>query len=203
MIYLIGGPPRVGKTTLVKYLVQRHPMHAVSTDAIRYMLRRSVPREALDPDIFLNFHEDVMATWKVQPPEVTLDEQNRQSKAYWKALEELINSYDVDGVDVIIEGVAILPEFASSLKVLNKSIFMGNLAEQHKQIVMTQARENTHDWMHSYSDEELVAATDFFALMSAFVRDEAEKHGTMYAEIRDDNFEHDLQLLSEQLVELP
>lgn len=80
MIYLIGGPPRVGKTTLVKYLVQNHPMHAVSTDAIRYMLRRSVPKEALNPDIFIHFGKDVITLWD-QDHEQTLVEQNRQSEA--------------------------------------------------------------------------------------------------------------------------
>ncbi|HEX7368033.1 MAG TPA: AAA family ATPase [Candidatus Saccharimonadales bacterium] len=189
MIYLVGGPPRVGKTTLVKYLVQMHPMHAVSTDAIRYMLRRSVPKEALNQDIFIDFHEDVMGRWNVRSPQQTLDEQNRQSKAYWPALEKLIEAYTEDGVDVVVEGVAILPEFAKLLRDPSRSVFLGNTAESHGEAIRRQAGTNPHDWMHNYGEEELENAAEFFMVMSHFIISEAGRYGFPYVEMVDDDFD--------------
>jgi 2-phosphoglycerate kinase len=200
MIYLIGGAPRIGKTTLVKHLVRKQPMHAISTDAIRYMLRRSIDRDALPPDIFINFHEDVMARWKIQHPQATLEEQNRQSRAYWPALDQLAQSYDEDGADVIIEGVAILPEFSQQLDVPHKSIYIGNTSPTHAEFVIARAKANEHDWMHNYSDEELASATAFFTHMSKFYRDEAAKYSESYREVRNENYDSDLEAAADALL---
>jgi len=200
MIYLIGGPPRVGKTTLVNYLVQKHPMHAASTDAIRYMLRRAVPREALNPDIFINFHEDVMNTWALKTPQQTLKEQNKQSKAYWKVLQKYIESYDEDGIDLILEGVAILPEFVKSLSVETRCVFLGNTSEEHLQTIKAYAKANAHDWMHAYSEHELENAAEFFQVMSTFMKDQAGMHNLLYVEMEDSDFDKKLREAAKYLL---
>lgn len=175
-------------------------MHAISTDAIRYMLRRSIDREALPPDIFINFHEDVMSRWKIQHPQETLEEQNRQSMAYWPALEQLAKSYDEDGADVIIEGVAILPEFSQRLDVPHRSLYIGNTTAAHAEVVIARARANEHDWMHGYSDEELASATSFFTHMSHFYKNEATKYSEPYREIRNEHYDADLEAAAETLL---
>lgn len=200
MIYLIGGPPRVGKTTLVNYLVQKHPMHAVSTDAIRYMLRRSVPKEALNPDIFMHFGQDPLTLWE-RDHEQTLIEQNRQSEALWPAIREFTHSYDEDGIDLIIEGVAILPEFVSGLDVPHKSVFLGNTGANHSMTIQRQAMQNEHDWMHGHSEADIEKAAEFFALFSSSLQTESVQYGLRYQEVEDDYFEDGLKAAANYLLE--
>jgi 2-phosphoglycerate kinase len=199
MIYLVGGAPRVGKTTLVNHLVQRQPMHAVSTDAIRYMLRRSVPKAALDPDIFIHFSTDIMNLWDKGVDE-TLEEQNRQSRALWPAMREFIHSYDTDGIDLVVEGVAVLPEFASSLDVEHRSVFIGNRSKEHMQCIKDQAHANEHDWIRHLPDEKFERATEFFRAMSDYFATQCAKYNLPYVEIADDTFDRDLQQAAEQLL---
>lgn len=201
MIYLIGGAPRVGKSTIVKHIVKQQPMHAISTDAIRYMLRHAVPAEALDPAIFLDFHQDIMNSWS-KDPAVTLDEQNQQSKAYWPALKQLLASYDKDGMDIVMEGSAILPAFVSTLGIKNQTVFIGNTSDQHADIIKAQARASEHDWMHAYSDEAIASAASFFKYMSTHLQAEAEHFGMAYFEITDDNFDQSLDLAANYLLGL-
>jgi 2-phosphoglycerate kinase len=199
MIYLIGGSPRVGKTKLVNYVVREHPMHAVSTDAIRYMLRRTVPKEAISPDIFIHFKTDVLETWS-KGSEALIEEQNRQSKALWPFIREFINSYQEDGIDLIVEGVAILPEFVKTLDVPNRGIFLGNASESHKSIVIEQAEQNSHDWMRALPPEKMQRATEFFARLSEYFRVEASAHDLAYQEMADTDFEHSLQSAARHLL---
>lgn len=199
MIYLIGGPPRVGKTTLVNYVLQHHPMHAISTDAIRYMLRRSIAHEALDPALLTGFDEEAPNTWDIRHPQIILEEQNAESKALWPALEQLINSYEEDGMDLLVEGVAILPAFSHGLKRASHSVFLGNTSASHIEYIRSAAQQNAHDWMHGYTQDELENAAEFFGHMSGYIKSEAKNYGLSYQEMRDTTFHADLEVAVRQL----
>ena len=137
----------------------------------------------------------------MQSAEQTLEEQNRQSRAYWPHLQKFLESYEEDGVDVILEGVAILPQFTYKLELPHKSIFLGNTSDSHPIVITKQARQNRHDWMHGYTDDEIKSATEFFAVMSRFMREEAARYNLIYQELDDDNFEASLQTTAAKLLQ--
>jgi 2-phosphoglycerate kinase len=190
MIYLIGGPARVGKTKLVSELVRARPMHAVSTDAIRYMLRRTVPKDALDPDLFIYSGVDVLN------PDKTIEErmelQNRESQALWPALNEFIQSYVEDGIDLVLEGVAITPAFVEQLQMINRSVFLVNRSPEHERVIAGQARANEHDWLHDVESAEIATCAEVYRATSDWLVAECEAKGTSYIEVADDNFEMSL-----------
>lgn len=199
MIYLIGGPPRVGKTQLVNYLVRQQPMHAVSTDAIRYMLRRAVPESALNSDIFIHFRTDVLELWGRDNQKV-LDEQNRQSRAIWPAVVEFMKSYNEDGIDLIVEGVAVLPDLVKGLDFNHKVIFIGNRADTHEDTIKERAAANPRDWMRDLDSETSAKAIAFFKMMSEYLQNEAQANHMSYVEVSDENFEADLERVALQLL---
>ncbi|WP_314251763.1 hypothetical protein [Streptomyces sp. DSM 40907] len=47
MIYLIGGPPRVGKSTLAWMLLEREGLPGCPTDALVSMLQRAAPEHGV------------------------------------------------------------------------------------------------------------------------------------------------------------
>jgi len=190
MIYLIGGAPRVGKTHLTKLICAQKQVHAVSTDALRYMLRHTIP-ENVSPDIFIHFKTNMLEMWDTNH-QSTLEAQNRQSKGLWPYMRALIASYNEDGVDLLLEGVAVLPEFAHGLDVPYKSVFLGNTEANHVTNIRTHARDNAHDWMHVLPDRTIDRASQFFGVMSEYLRAESAKYVQPYAEIRDATYEADL-----------
>lgn len=141
MIYLIGGAPRVGKTQLTNEVLKRHPMHAISTDAVRYMLRRLTADPKFKEGLDKSQEKDVLAT----SIEQILKNQNDESQIVWPAVVELMRSYNEDGLDLLVEGVAVLPEQVSRLPFEAKAIFITNTSPSHQATILQQARTNSHD----------------------------------------------------------
>ena len=52
MIFLIGGPPRVGKSRISNEIRQKHAMSVVSTDTLCAVLEKVLNPEAA-PDLFV------------------------------------------------------------------------------------------------------------------------------------------------------
>ena len=52
MIFLLGGPPRVGKSIISSKIRQKHAVSGVSTDTLGAVLENILSREAA-PDLFV------------------------------------------------------------------------------------------------------------------------------------------------------
>ena len=51
MIYLLGGPPRVGKSTICKTITDQHGINVVSTDSLSAVLEDVLSPE-VEPGLF-------------------------------------------------------------------------------------------------------------------------------------------------------
>jgi 2-phosphoglycerate kinase len=193
--FLIGGTPRVGKTSLTLRFLKEKPILATSTDAVRYMMRRII-KEDDEPALF---H---LGKYTSNDPErqahlrnhssdiITI--QNNESTIVWRSVKDLIESNLADGFDVLIEGIAVLPEFVRQLECEYTAVFLGNQSDQHHQTILDTARKNRDDWMHDLDDQTIEAFAIFNKTFSRYVEDEANKYGLRYIEIHDDTFEHDI-----------
>jgi 2-phosphoglycerate kinase len=196
MIYLIGGAPRVGKTSMVQEAVKLKPMHAVSTDAIRYMLRHSLPKDVLDPALF-SADKDLLSVGKVDE---VLTHQNAESEALWLYILQLMQSYALDGCDLLVEGVAVLPSLLSQLELPYKSVIIGNTSPGHEAKIVEIARQNEHDWLHRYTEEEAINSARFFTHMSKWLASECQHSETKYFEINDETFQEDIVAAAKELL---
>lgn len=195
-VYLIGGTPRVGKTTLTLRAIEKQPMLATSIDAIRYTLRKVIPEEQ-EPDLFhmgkytSNDSERINAL--KNNPEHAIEVQNKESVVVWKSVKEFINSNMEDGFDILLEGAAILPEFVDSLEHDKSVVYLGNQSEKHFEIIRKAARSNPNDWMHSLSDEAIEAFCVFNQTFGNFIEKESTKYNQTYIEMSDEDFEASIE----------
>ena len=188
MIYLLGGPPRVGKSKLSGEIRQKHAVSVVSTDTLGAVLERVLSPEAA-PDLFAfgKLEEMPMAErvqFLVEDPAEVIEYARRESHVVWNAVEAFARRENDEGRDALIEGVAVLPELMSRLEdVPHRVVFVGNQGEHHKENIRKSAEENEHDWMRGVSDQYLGAFAAFVKRMSAYVEQEARKYGFEYIEM--------------------
>ncbi len=188
MIYLLGGPPRVGKSIIAGEIRQSHAVSVVSTDSLGAVLESVLSPEAA-PDLFVfgRFNEMPEAErvkFINKDPAELIDYVRKESQVVWKAVEAFIRRENNEGRDVLIEGVAVLPEFVGRLEdIPHRVVFIGNQGENTKENLKKSADENEHDWMRGASDPYLGAYAVFVKRMSAFIEQEARKVGFEYIEM--------------------
>ncbi len=188
MISLLGGPPRVGKSIIASEIRQKHAVSVVSTDTLGAVLENILSPEAA-PDLFVfsKFNE-MPITERVKlimkDPAEPIDYVRKESHVVWKAVETFIKRENDEGRDVLIEGVAILPELVSQLDdIHHRVVFIGNQGENHKENIKKSAEENEHDWMRDVSDQYISAFAMFVKRMSAYIEQDAKKYGFEYIEM--------------------
>ena len=195
MIFLLGGPPRVGKSIISSEIRQKHAMSVVSTDTLGAVLENVLSPESA-PDLFVFDRFNKMPVAKrvkliTKDPTELIGYVRKESHVVWKAVEAFIRRENDEGRDVLIEGVAVLPELVSRLEnIPHRVVFIGNQGENHKQSIKKSAEENEHDWMRDMSDQYICAFAMFVKQMSAYIEQEAEKYGFEYIEMDRELFEN-------------
>ncbi len=119
MIYLIGGPPRCGKTTLAKEMSKKLKIPWISSDALEVVSREYVSKEKrikLYPYSFLrkkgvNRNNDEFYS-KYSAREI-INVLKKQAKTSFRAIDMMIANEIDNGNDYIIEGYHILPSLRS------------------------------------------------------------------------------------------
>jgi 2-phosphoglycerate kinase len=113
MIYLIGGPPRCGKTTLAEAVAKKTSFPYFSLDHVTSVITPYIPqqeyktklplfaarRERLPVDIF----------YARYPAEQIVNFYVRQAETYWPGVENFIKYAVEDDHNLILEGWQILP----------------------------------------------------------------------------------------------
>ena len=193
MIFLLGGPPRVGKSIISSEIRQKHAVSVVSTDTLGAVLENVLsPDTAPDLFVFGKFNEMSMAEQAkliMADPTELIDYVRRESHIVWKAVEAFVRRENDEGRDVLIEGVAVLPELMSQLEdIPHRVAFIGNQGENQKENIKKSAEENEHDWMRDVSDQYIGAFAMFVKRMSAHIEQEAKKYGFQYIEMDKESF---------------
>ncbi len=201
--YLIGDPPRVGKTSLTLKFIERKPILATSTDAIRYTLRRVVDEHS-KPDLFnvgkFTSNDPEQRKYLTEHVQEVIDQQNTESSIVWKSTVDFINSNLEDGFDILIEGIAVLPSFVKDLQCEYSVVFIGNQSDEHFNTILNQARNNPNDWLHNLEDETIKAFCLFGQCFSKYLEDEAKSLSMSYIEVMDNKFDECLTSALNELI---
>jgi 2-phosphoglycerate kinase len=188
MIYLLGGPPRVGKSIISRAITKKHSINVISTDSLGAVLENVLDPE-LEPGLFIvkRFNElcaEDRINLMVKNTTERINYQIEENRAVWKAVTPFIQREKDEGRDVVLEGVAILPELVSQLKnVTYRVVFIGNQGNEHKENIKRSAQGNEHDWMKDASDEYIEAFATFVVEMSRYIEGEAHNYGFDYIEM--------------------
>lgn len=119
MIYLIGGSPRCGKTTLAKKLSKHLKIGWVSADALESIVREYVdlydeklfPKNALRRKT-LNSNDKMYEQFS---PKVIAQSYISQAQTSWKAITAFLEDCIKEGHDFVLEGHQIHPKLVNSL----------------------------------------------------------------------------------------
>jgi len=204
--YFIGGPPRVGKTTLSYALAKKIEGHVVSTDAIRDAVKKGTTDKS--GDLFRLRRENDLSEeeWlkeHLESPEITIDNQNRESFAFWNSIVAFCDTFCEDNAKHIVEGVALLPYLVSEMK--NKPshvIFVGNTNKTAKAMILYMEKYPEQDWMATlnYGEKRIEGMANFVRAMSQYFKNEAIKYGFPYYEIDGDNFESSIENIIDKMI---
>jgi len=195
MIFLLGGPPRVGKSKISSEIRQKHAVSVVSTDTLGAVLEKVLsPESAPDLFVFGKLNENARVEQvevMMRDPAELIDYVRKESYVVWKAVEAYIRRENDEGRDVLIEGVAVLPELVSRLDhIPHRVVFIGNQGVNHKENIKKSAEVNERDWMREESDQYISAFAMFVKRMSVYIEQEAKKFGFEYIEMNNELFEN-------------
>lgn len=121
MVYLLGGPPKVGKSVISETITRKHGINVVSTDSLGAVLEEVLNPE-IEPGLFAvnRFNEraegDKIDSVLKNTTEL-IDYIIEESKAVWKGVRPFILRERDEGRDVMIEGVRFFQNWSSSLRV--------------------------------------------------------------------------------------
>jgi len=188
MIFLLGGPPRVGKSIIANQIGKIHAVSVVSTDTLGAVLE-NVLNPLLAPDLFVfdDFKKMAIAERMkliTGDPAQLIDYVKRESHVVWKAVDAFIRKENDEGRDVLMEGVAVLPELASQLEdIPHRVVFIGNQGKNIGENIRSSADENEHDWIRDLSDQYVSAFAMFVNRMSKYIEQDAKRYGFEYIEM--------------------
>ena len=121
MIYLIGGPPKCGKTTLAKKLSKKLGIQWVASDTLQVVAREYVskyaPKKEMDK---LYPHSEQKGktndeTYSLNTPKQIAKNYIQQAKASYDAVDMFSICEITDGNNYIVEGYHVTPQLAARL----------------------------------------------------------------------------------------
>jgi len=175
MIYLIGGPGRVGKTTLAKKVLAEKGIPFLPTDMVFDTLMNVAPQLGIATDL------------------------NQRAEKFAPYLKELIrtaNNLHPEMGDYLIEGVDITPLIISEIKdILLKPVFLGFSAITLERLLATGGETN---WLKNLPEPDQHKFVAQIITVSNYLEKDCAKYGYKYFDLSSD-FQEQLQTASDFL----
>jgi hypothetical protein len=200
MIYLIGGPPRLGKSTLAKRVRESIVGQSMNGDALAASLHAFLKPE-WKPDIF----DDVVDPYKDQlTNQAKVDRIRRRDAAVWQFHRLYLEELQRIARDNIIFDGLVWPDFLHDLQLEHRAVFLVDTSpDQGKRLIeIRDDNEGENNWMRDrdYSDERIMEWVSFSIERSRVCIELCNKHGYAYFDIADHGIEKAQQLAFEHLL---
>ena len=169
-------------------------MLAASTDAIRGVAF-GLSSASSNPRLFRvdrgDFGSKQHVNEMVNSPEKVLGHEIASAEEVWKSVLDFVSYYQIDGKDVVIEGVAVLPAEVRKVDFEYKAVFIANLNDP-TEYILQHAQDNPHDWTNKYDESTIRAYGKFNQKWNQYYAEEAERHGLPVVTVDPDNFTHSI-----------
>lgn len=208
MIYLIGGSPRVGKSTLAKLLAREKSIPYISADdvaavIIPYIAEAEYPAK-LPLRIALRETQNNDAFYSKYSASEAIALYIRQAETLWAGFRNFIQYVVADEHEYVVEGWQILPYLVNSVitaknkeKIVACFLYKNNVDE-----ILSGLKSGTskHDWVINNTKEESTfsAIAQMVNDFGSYTKTEAEKHNLNAVDVTYD-FNRKIKELSEGL----
>lgn len=177
-ITLIGGAPLSGKTTLSKELSKRDAAIELSSDSVRSWMKQLVSTEDY-PGLFYSSNMTAEEFYDVHTtPQSVIDGEIAQGIQVEKGIISLLNS-DIGWNHLILEGIAITPEFMERVKKLysNVEVECIILVDQNNQRIHKRI-SNRGLWgpLDTYPNSLITTEVKWVILYNQWFLEQAEKY---------------------------
>jgi hypothetical protein len=155
VLYLIGGPPRVGKSTLAQLILERRKISGCGTDILVNMLAEAAP----ELGVHHGSHPD-------------------KAQSAHRFLVEFLRPFSYTGGDYLLEGDVVTPDVAGEAAKIGPvhAVFLGNTT-----LTIEELRIAPH-WLADCDEAEYERTRDWARERSAEVRRTCEAAGYPYVE---------------------
>lgn len=183
-VYLIGGPPKCGKTTLAKALSRELFVPWISSDTLENIVCAYSPKEqhaALFTHSYLR-GENNDELYTHYTPEAIVQGYVEQSRATYDAISMMAETYLTDEDDFIVEGYQVTPEIVSRIlkKFGSEHIRTAFLLKRNEGKMLEDFHKSTtpNDWILRKTKEEATFAkiARMIAVYSDYIQQEAKKY---------------------------
>ena len=169
MIYVLGGAPRAGKTSLSSRVVAEKGMPYFPLDALLEGLVNGAPQLGVTYD--QPFIERAEQVWPITKP--------------------LIRRFFHEERGFLIEGDSVLPSQVNELVLEGnqvKSCFIGyaELSKEEKLNLLRTYHQGELDWTKGIPDEDMLKIIDEMIQFSQFLKEECEKYQIPYFDVSHD-----------------
>jgi 2-phosphoglycerate kinase len=119
-VFLIGGPPKCGKTTLAKVLSQRLNISQISADTLQNIARSYIDQKDYKQKFPLRVIKgrDKDETYSQNSSDTIIKAYIEQGKTSYEAISVVTETYLTDKDDFIIEGYQVTPQIVN--QIINK-----------------------------------------------------------------------------------
>jgi len=185
VVYLIGGPPKCGKTTLAKTLSKKLLIPWISSDTLENIAWAYIPKEQ-HSTLFSHRYlrgESNDEFYAQHTSEAIVQGYVEQSKATYDAISMMAEIYLTDGDDFIVEGYQVTPEIVSQIlkKFGNEHIKTAFLLKRDEEKMLQDFHKSTtpNDWILRKTKDEATFANiaRMITVYSDYIEQEAKKYG--------------------------
>lgn len=206
MIYLIGGPPKCGKTTLAKKLARKYQTPWISADTLQNIIWAYIPKEKhsiLFPHNYLREDSNDEFYSKHSSQQI-IENYITQGKTAYDAINMMAETYLADEEDFIVEGYQVTPEIVERIfkkfgKECIKAVFLVKYDEQ-KFIYDIHKSATPNDWIIRKTKDKATFGriAKMIAEYSHYFEKEAKKYGFKVF-VMDEDFNKQLDAIEKHL----
>jgi hypothetical protein len=199
-VYLLSGPPRTAKTTIMNSLIAETKVQLIAADAIEHGLRNVLTGQ---PHQMLR-HIEISGTAEHKASLTEVGEQKpfansgTESELVLQAVIGMLDYYRRNMESVAFEGTDFSPLWVSSLDIpgfIIKVAYVGYTDASHIEAVLAHAKNNEHDWINDWLQNEAGVEIKIRnwvkeqSVKCGQLKIEAESHGYPFFDISTQSFE--------------
>lgn len=187
MIYLIGGAPRCGKTTLSKFIQKKKGISFISMDVLRPMIMASFNKSEHKkrfPSSSIKIPKGKFQ-FEVIDTKQAISIMNFECKTTWPPTKALIEKLVERREDYVIEGANLMPKYVHQLRHTDlwkhiRVVYLVKTDFDKTKKGFASNSKGIHDWMYPYiKDDEtrITMAAKYVCGYGKYFEKEAKKYG--------------------------